>query len=333
VIVKPRGSAAGNEGEQPLIAEHWYRAYGLLIRSAIGLPEFLPVGAVDHDLAIRASAEAAREWRASGAGEAADYGFVPAPRGGFVMHVPGIADYWVREGREIAFTPAAGSDAAAVRLYLLGSALGMALHQRGLPVLHGATVLQRQGATIFVGDSGQGKSTLAARLGRDGYPILGDDTMPLWPQPCGGFAVWPGSRLFKLWSDSLAVLGETAARLESVGNRMHKYFVPNTFQPADRPVPVAEVVELAAGRGDAAPGLEMLDGLEALRVIVANTYRPEYVALLGREAEHFRLCARLAGGVAVRRLRRPWDIGRLGESLALLRRCWAGASRAAGGAP
>lgn len=315
------------------MAEYWYRAYGLRIRSAIELPEFLPASAAAHDLAIRVSAEAAHEWRASGARAAADYDFVPARAGGFVMHVPGIADYWVREGREITFTPAAGSDAASIRLYLLGSALGMALHQRGLLLLHGATVLQRRGATIFVGNSGQGKSTLAAQLGRDGYPILGDDTMPLWPQPGGGFAVWPGSRLFKLWSDSIGALGETVARLESVGNRMDKYFFPNTFQPPDRSAPVAEVVELVARSADAVPALEMLGGLEALRVIATNTYRPEYVALLGHEAEHFRLCSRLAGSVTVLRLGRPWDIGRLDEALALLGRHWACPDRAARSVP
>jgi hypothetical protein len=69
-----------------------------------------------------------------------------------------------------------------------------------------------------------------------------------------------------------------------------------------------------------------------LRVISQNTYRPEYVPLLGREAEHFRLCSRLAGRVPVSRLRRPWALERLGETLALLRAHWSAPARRARGA-
>jgi hypothetical protein len=72
--------------------------------------------------------------------------------------------------------------------------------------------------------------------------------------------------------------------------------------------------------------------LEALRVISQNTYRPEYVPLLGREAEHFQLCSRLADRVPVVRLRRPWALGRLGETLVLLRARWSAPGRLAGGA-
>jgi hypothetical protein len=67
---------------------------------------------------------------------------------------------------------------------------------------------------------------------------------------------------------------------------------------------------------------EPLAGLAALQVISEHTYRPEYVPLLGREAEHFRLCSRLAGRIAVARLRRPWDLNRIDNTLAMLRAHW-----------
>ncbi len=304
-----------------------------MLSAELELPEFLAAAPGEADLAIRLDGEATEQWRAGEGTEAQDYSFLAAPAGGFVMRVPGLADYWVRDGRELVLAPVPGADPVSLRLFLLGSALGMALHQRGLMVLHGATVLHDAGAAILVGDSGQGKSTLAAGLGRAGHPILGDDTMPLWPGPRGGFEVWPGSRMFKLWSDTIGVLGESAEGLDSVGHRLDKYFFPNAAQPADRPAPLLEVIELAAAPPGTAPALETLDGLEALRVIAAHTYRPHYVTLLGREAAHFRLCSELAGAVAVHRLSRAWDIDRVGDSLALLRARWAAPGRAAGGAP
>ncbi len=317
-------------------AEHWYRAYGLVVRSEIALPEFLPTAPAEPALDIRFGPEAARQWAGLGdgreEGEARTGIFHPAPEGGFVMRMPEVCDYWVRAGREIAVSPAPGVDAATVRLFLLGSALGMAFHQRGLLVLHGATILHGDGASIFVGDSGQGKSTLAAHLGRAGFAILGDDTMPLSPRRGGGFEVWPGSRMFKLWSDTIDHLGESSQGLESVGVRLDKYFFPNSAQPPDRPAPVCEIVELVTGDADGAAALTPLEGLEALGVISANTYRPHYVAKLGREADHFRLCAALADSIAVRRLSRPRAIERIGESLELLRERWPQPGRVAGGA-
>ena len=313
------------------MTEHWYRAYGLVVRSETELPEFLRTAASEPDLSIRLGADAEAQWRASGA-SAEDAGlFLAAPEGGFVMRVTGVCDYWVREGREVSLSPAPESDPVSVRLFLLGSALGMAFHQRGLLVLHGATILHGNGASIFVGNSGEGKSTLAAYLGRAGFAILGDDTMPLWPGTSGGFEVWPGSRMFKLWSDTIGALGQSSVGLESVGVRMDKYFFPNTAQPPDRPTPVFEIVELVTGEADGAPSLERLEGLEALGVISANTYRPHYVPQLRREAEHFRLCAALADSISVWRLSRPRAIDRIGESLELICGRWPGLGRAASG--
>ncbi|MHA1528576.1 MAG: hypothetical protein ACTSVG_06125 [Alphaproteobacteria bacterium] len=313
------------------MTQHWYRGYGLQVYSETALPELLPVAAgAPADLRIRLTPLAERQWTASGATEADADGFVAAPGGGFVMRVIGICDYWVRGGTEIDLSPADGADLVSVRLYLIGSALGMAFHQRGMLVLHGST-LQRQGAaTIFVGESGEGKSTLAANLGRQGHAVFGDDTMPLWPRADGGFDAWPGSRMLKLWSDTIDALGETPAQLDCVGDRLDKFFFPNKSAVPDAPVPVGEIILLEAGGAETGVAVEPLAGLEALRVISQNTYRPEYVPLLGREAEHFQLCSQLAGQVTVVRLRRPWAIDRLGETLALLQARWSAPERLAG---
>jgi len=299
-----------------------YRGWGLDLNSEIGLPELRPAAATGAEISIRIAPEAAQQWRASGATEADGDAFLAAPAGGHAMRVAGIGDYWVRGGCEIAVTPAPGADAASVRLYLLGSAIGMAFHQRGLLVLHGATVARLGRATVFVGDSGAGKSTLAARLGQTGHAILGDDTMPVWPRPGGGFAAWPGSRMFKLWGDAVEALGDSLKGLGSVGDRLDKFFYPNVAMAPDVPHLIDEIIVLEAGAPRSEPVLETLGPLESLRAVAEHTYRPEYVPLLGREAEHFRQCTALAERVSAARLTRPWDIRSLDAAIELLVAHW-----------
>lgn len=298
-----------------------YRCFGLSIDSEVPLIEFLESDpGPSADIVIRRGEGIEALWRETGGGE----GFRPAPGGGFAMHVEGVT-YRVRGGREITVEARPGADPGLVRLYLLGSALGMALHQRGMLVLHGATVESGPGeAAMFVGDSGEGKSTLAAVMAARGRAVFGDDTMPVGP----GGEVWPGSRVFKLWSDTLALV-DAGEPLEPLANRLDKFFCGNPRVAPDRPALLARLYLLEASDGGE-PRLEPVEGLEALRVIAAQTYRPEYLALLGREAEHFRQCAALARLVDVRKLVRPWDAGRLGETADLLERHWQRESGAPG---
>lgn len=295
--------------------ERWYRGYGLLIRSELALPEFEAAAPGVPDVTLRLDP----------AGDGADHGpagedFVPAPGGGFVLDLAGIGCFLVRDGREIVLTPAPGADPGLVRLFTVGSAFGMLLHQRGVPVMHGAAIDTGNGAVIVVGETGAGKSTLAAQLGRAGLAVLGDDVMPVWPGRDGGFEVIPGSRVSKLWSDALAGLGVAPDGLEPVANRAEKFYFPNPGRIDGGPRALAGILELATHDGP--PRIAQLSPLEAVRAVAEHTYRPGYVGLLGREAAHFRRCAALAARVPVARLLRPRGFAQAGETVALLIRHW-----------
>jgi hypothetical protein len=91
-------------------------------------------------------------------------------------------------------------------------------------------------------------------------------------------------------------------------------------------IPLSEIVVLETGDGP--PRIEPLHGLQALQAVAMHTYRPEYLPLLGRHAEHFRQCGSLIRDVAVSRLVRPWGLDRMQATLDLLLRRW---TPAAGG--
>jgi hypothetical protein len=62
---------------------------------------------------------------------------------------------------------------------LSAQALPLAATLRGFEVLHASGVVLDQGAVLFAGDPGAGKSSLAAALVREGAGLLGDDAIAL----------------------------------------------------------------------------------------------------------------------------------------------------------
>lgn len=311
--------------------EFRYRGYGLRLSSEIPLPGFRsagPDGAAD--VRIRISGAARQQWQASGAVKANGISFFAAPGGGFVMRREGVGDYWVRDGAEIDVTPASASDLSKARLYLVGGAVAMAFYQRGMLVLHGATVRHRSRAVIVSGASRIGKSTVAALLGQAGYAVLCDDIMPLWPRAGGGFEVWPGSQLSMFWPGEADILGGVPAEHRAISEEAGMSLLPSPTRAEDAPLPLDKVVVLTADDRLAHPVLESLANLQALRAVSREVFRRKYGKQLGHEALIFRQCCDLAATSRVMRLRRPWDEARIGESVALLRSHWDASEPASG---
>lgn len=296
----------------------WYAPFGLRVVSDLPLPELVPGPAGGApDLAIRLGDDAAQIARAAGCPE--DCEFYHCPQGA-VMIAPGIGSFLLREGRDISVTLAPDCDRARLHLLLIGSCLGMALHQRGTMVLHGATIAHEKGATVFVGSSTAGKSTIAAALAASGMRVLGDDLMPVtWLD--GHPVVSLGSQVLKLWSDTIAAFGLEGDRLGQVIGRADKFFVRNRAG-ASGPRRLAEVMLLDVSGGPA-PELTRLRGVAAIEVLSTHTYRPHFLGLLGRRDAHFHDAAELAREIPVYRLSRPWDLSRMEQTLATLRSHWA----------
>jgi len=115
------------------------RVHGLQVASDLPLPE-LPT----HVPAPDGPAPDVRVHRrsiAAAAGDPPDRWFFVRDDGTAIMRIAGVATYAMRGGRDIDVDVEAGADAAEVRVYLLGSALGVLLHQRGELPLHVSAVV------------------------------------------------------------------------------------------------------------------------------------------------------------------------------------------------
>jgi hypothetical protein len=276
-----------------------YWLYGLRVRSEMDLPELpLALSAGDADISVSLGAIPDH-------GEGTE---MQITAHGALLNVPGTACYSIKCGTTIVVEPATEARARNVRLFLLGSAMGMLIHQRGLLPLHANTIMVGDRAIIFMGNSGAGKSTMAAWLHDLGHLVLGDDVCVV--RDDGGHpTVSAGLPRLRLWKNSLKATGRnhSAYPLSYTGHEgLDKYDVALDRElPAQREVELAAIYHLAKG---GRTKIRRLCGMNAAEAVIANTYRGQYVGMVGNARGHWEACVRLVRQTPVYHLERPWDL-------------------------
>ena len=115
---------------------------------------------------------------------------------------PGLFDCLVSgDGRDVEIVPLVDEPEYAFTTHLFGHVLSFALLRKGLEPLH-STVLDYRGAAIgILGDSGYGKSTLAAALLRSDCRLMTDDLLVLHSDG-DKLLAQPGLPRLKLWPEA-----------------------------------------------------------------------------------------------------------------------------------
>jgi hypothetical protein len=276
-----------------------YSVFGLRIASALPLPE-LP------EAPQRAGVDVTVERRSLAGLPFRDGQRLCRHKDQALLEVPDVARFAVSmDGTHVLFDPHEGASARNVRLYLLGSAMGVLLHVRGLLPLHANAVIVDGRAHVFLGHPGAGKSTLAAAFHDRGFALLSDDVCvvsdPAGPCP----SVQPGIPRLRLWEDAVARSGRDVGSLEPAYDGWDKYIVPLTGSKA-APAPLGGLYLLARGEG-ATPSFQPLRGASGAAALIENTYRGQYIADVGDAGRHFAACLALAGRIKVAELRRSWE--------------------------
>lgn len=288
-------------------------AFGLHFRSELELPELAPGECGAPDVTVRLGKA---PHRLADAVPVRRHGWASADA--FLFEAPGVARYLVSGGAEVVVEPCPGAEASHVRTYLLGSVIGALCYQRGLIPLH-ANALEAGGRAIAItGDSGAGKSTLAAHLSRRGYRVMGDDVCALSFGADGRVMVWPGARRFKLWADALAAFGEDTAGLEKVVDGRDKYVLPHERDGAPAPAPLDQLYLLKAAAPGERGGVRQLGGKAAFEALIANAYRLEIAAAMGRRTEVFSRAIETLRQASVFVFERRWGLDLLAEEAAVL---------------
>ena len=129
-----------------------------------------------------------------------------------------------------------------IRHLFLDQILPRVLSQRDGVVLHGSALVIGGGGVVFMGDSGQGKSTLAVSLSRKGFPMLTDDGLYVTQKDqllC--YPSYPGVRL---WAESVSELYQGNSALPFVAHYSDKQRLDATqgaLPFATSPVPLRAI--------------------------------------------------------------------------------------------
>ena len=236
---------------------------------------------------------------------------------GYLLRFPRFADFLVRlSAREVAARRGRSTPHDTFRHLLLDQVLPLIVANRDCLALHASVLDVNGGAIAFLGAAGQGKSTLAAALGRRGHAVLSDDCCVV-RRSTNGFDVWstyPGVRLFAPSRDH--VFGEAPPRGRRVSHYSSKRRVmadDGTARFAAVPVPLRRVYVLAdRASGSRVPRVE----------IVRRSRRDSVVDLVGgtffldvtdpeRALDAFGLAADIAASLPVCSLIFPWDLAAL----------------------
>jgi hypothetical protein len=273
-----------------------YLAYGLGIKSTLLLPEFVAAEA-GCDVSIRVESGD----RVTAEAEDLPWFFSVTPEHA-VLYFHGVGTFLVRGGREITVFPEPDVDERLLRIYIVGTVMGVTLYQKGLLVLHASVADIDGGAVAFLGATEAGKSSMVAALHAQGHRFITDDLAALRLEGSGADLA-PAFPQLKLSSEVAAVLGYSEESLIFLHPRESKYGyrVTRGFSP-DR-VPLRCIYALS---GNTTLVAERLGLQQAVVELVRHSFPTRMLQSGG--APHLRQCASLAKTVPVYRLSRPLDL-------------------------
>jgi energy-coupling factor transporter ATP-binding protein EcfA2 len=279
-----------------------YHAYGLILKAEFEFPELRPAPALEGrvpDVTIRLGEVARRPESLNDNGNG-----IWCDGDQYCHYREGTGACLVTGGTSIVVDREGDPDDSLVRLSVLGPAMGLALIQRGLLLLHASAVSIDGAAVAFLGNHGAGKSTMAASLHSLGHPLITDDIAALDPIE-DDFQVLPTFPQLKLWDNTARDLGLQPDEMPRVHPDFDKWAWRLDGEVSEAPLPLRRLYVL--GVGDEVK-IENLEAVLGSQYVIRNWYGARFGVEFYQaqnQGEHFRRCIGVADAVPMRRLLRP----------------------------
>ena len=235
------------------------------------------------------------------------------PKEAVLVRIEVLGSFLVGDGAQaslVALPSNAGLDAECI---LSRQASAISLVQRGFGVLHASAVVIGDTAVAFLGDSGAGKSTVAAALCSRGHGLLADDLVTIEPSQLQ--IVEPLREPLRLHNDVLAALAIVAAPLKLVDGEKREF--PAEMPPDPVGFRSVRIYVLADSHEFDQVRIETLESMEALYVLMRHSPAGA-LARLGASAVNLSALAAIARDLPVRRLVRPRKLALLANLAAAI---------------
>lgn len=216
------------------------------------------------------------------------------------------------------YPPETAHEALHAAISLLHSrVLSLALTLRGLLCLHGAALAWEHGAFAILGNTGAGKSTLAASLLDAGCRLMADDKVVV--NACDtGWSVAPGMDQLRLWPDTLVHMERDPDALVRVFRRNDKRFLPVAERAATSSLPLRAIYILSERSiADVSPVLEKLTPAAALFHLL-NQRLGASMRTPTQMADDMNRLKQIAQSVPTYLVQRPDNLARLPQTVEMM---------------
>lgn len=276
-----------------------YRIFNLTIESTLECPDLIPGDYLNPDVTLRRGKvpDALTD-----AVVRTDY--YQASDNQFLLNIENVAKYLITNGKQILIDKYPEGNEDSVMVFLLGSAMGALLHQRGMLPLHASAIEFRGKSIAFIGPSGIGKSTLAGAFQARNYRVLADDLCVITFDHAGLPTVLPGNPNLKLWSDSVIFLGKDVSDFRRVQSDINKHKIPLLNSFCDTPV-LLERIYLLENSVNGQLSLESIQGERKLTILLENTYRSNYLLVNESILPYLKQCVEVAKKIGLKKVIRP----------------------------
>ncbi|MGS2779012.1 aldolase [Robertmurraya sp. GLU-23] len=277
---------------------HQYRAFGLKLESNILMHELPVLNERTTSVDLKVTISFVRDLSL----KSNEYEFL---KDGHILtfHVPKVATFYMDAGKKIHVECLHSADIPLVKLYILGTCMGIILLQRKILPLHGSLIEINGKAYAFVGNSGVGKSTLASSFINSGYKMVSDDLIAV-TMIDGQPWVTPSYPQQKLWQESLEILGMEQNNYQSIFGREEKFCIPVESNYCTEPLPLAGIFEILKNDSSTIE-IQSLFNLNRFHMLFNHTYRNFLLPKFDLMDWHFTLSTQILSKIMTYKVSRP----------------------------
>jgi len=216
----------------------------------------------------------------------------------------------IRGGKEVLVDPYKDSEQAFLQQCIIGPVFAVLLHQRKYLILHASAVSLDGEAVIFLGNTGDGKSTIAASLLELGHQFLADDIAAVQTAGVSHPLIFGGFPHLKLWPDAAGGLEFQEDDLSSMHPDLTKKVLYDSFNFSSRATNL-KAIYILRDSDSPKPQIIPLSYQNALVEIVRYSFLARLLDKMDSSVPHFEQASSLVNRVPIRFLKRRKDLSEL----------------------